>query len=124
MLWSWRSRATNLFKHSKFFEQKFLIMSLFAAALSRLCTVTSLKKFQSSWRKASLVSLSGNHHICLVKDKYFNLLDIKEAELERPVKHLSGGADDDVVTDLAAAGDLLSLDGVPQGDFGSELGHL
>ena len=71
-----------------------------------------------------LVPLRGNHHVCLVQDEDPDLLDIEEAELERPVQDLPRRPDDDVVVDLAPPGDLLSLDRVPQRDFGRELRHL
>ena len=68
--------------------------------------------------------LRGDHHVRLVQDKDPDLLDVKEAELERPVQHLSRRPDYNMVADLAPSGDLLSLDRVPQRDLRRELRHL
>ena len=70
--------------------------------------------FPSSCQKSYLVSLSSNHHIRLVQDKYSNFLDVEETELEGPVQDFSRRANDDVVIDLAPARNLLSFDRVPR----------
>lgn len=53
-----------------------------------------------------------------------SICDVSSVGLACLLAHLSWRSDDDVVGDLAAPGDLLAPDGVPDGDLRRELGHL
>lgn len=69
------------------------------------------------------MSLRGDHNVSLVQHEHRNLLYIEHFVFSAPVEDLAGRADDDVVLDFRAAGNLLSANGETQFNR-TELGHF
>lgn len=47
-----------------------------------------------------LVTLRGDHDVCLVQYEHFNFLRVDEFELLAPVQHRTGGADHNLLLEL------------------------
>lgn len=47
-----------------------------------------------------LMTLCGNHDVCLIQNKYVNFLWVDEFELLAPVQDCAGGADHDLLLEL------------------------
>merc|ERR1711963_1292137 len=69
-------------------------------------------------------NLCGDHYVGLVQNEDGNLAQIKEPELETPVKHLARGADNYIVCDLRPSGNLFTPHSISDGEVGTESRHL